>query len=265
MAYDDSMKRFRYLAVALAALAIAITLPPGPISGARNASSSSVPSSVTVLRMGDSRTIGTGSSWGDGYAPELARLLGQAGITVTYAPIAGATGWDVQGLRAIVDSAIAAAHPDVVLLAIGTNNAAGSCGAAPCAGMTGYQAAFYDLSQRILLDAPAAHLYIAEIQYSSASWAVNEVYTNVAHITATWQPWCSGRCTLVHLQGISRCGGLGPDNVHPSDAGYQLMADQWARAILAAYGVSSWPAKVQGSGAPRPGFEVPAVRLSNGC
>lgn len=222
------------------------------------------PSSLTVLRLGDSRTIGVGSSWGDGYAPELARLLGLAGIAVSYAPVAGSTGWDVQGLRSIVDSAIAASSPDVVLLAVGTNNAAGACGSAPCAGMAGYRAALYDLVQRILVDAPGAHLFIAEIQYSSASWAVNEVYTNVAHITATWQPWCT-RCTLVHLQGISRCGGLSSDNVHPTDAGYQLMADQWARAVLDHYGLPIWPAKAQEAGAPRPGFEVPAVRLANGC
>ncbi len=69
----------------------------------------------------------------------------------------------------------------------------------------------------------------------------------------------------MHLQGISRCGGLASDNVHPTDAGYQLMADQWARAILDHYGLPVWPAKVQESGAPRPGFEVPAVRVSNGC
>ncbi len=270
------MKHFRYLPVALAAVGVLIgtlaaaVLPPGPASslaasGAPVSRVVSVPSSLTVLRLGDSRTIGVGSSWGTGYAPELQRLLGQAGIAVTYAPIAGGTGWDVQGLRSIVDSAIAASSPDVVLLAVGTNNAAGACGAAPCAGMAGYQAAFYDLVQRILIDAPAAHLYLAEIQYSSASWAVNEVYANVAHITSTWQPWCAGRCTLVHLQGISRCGYLAADNVHPTDAGYQVMADQWARAILAEYGASSWPAKVPEAGAPRPGFEVPAVRLANGC
>lgn len=219
---------------------------------------------IVIQRLGDSLTIGVGSSWGTGYEPELTRLLRQHGVEPTYAPIGGSTNWDVQGLRKIVDASLAASHPDVVLLDVGTNNAAGSCGTPPCAGMTNYQAAFYDLVQRILVDAPQAHLFIAEIQYASKPWAVQQVYANATHITATWQTWCAGRCTLVHMQGIDRCTGLS-DGTHPNDSGYMRMADQWGRAMLTREGVTVWPAKVIESGVPRPGFEVPAVRVANGC
>jgi lysophospholipase L1-like esterase len=247
----------RRLLLALLVLAAAVLVPATSPAAA-------VPASITVLRLGDSRTIGVGSSWGTGYAPELQRLLGQAGIAVAYAPIGGGTGWTVQDLRTIVDSAMASA-PDVVLLAVGTNNAAGACAVAPCAGMAGYQGQFHALVQRILTLSASVHVFVAEIQYSSAPWAGQEVYTNIAHITSTWQPWCASRCTLVHLQGIPRCGYLGADGVHPTDAGYQVMADQWARAVLARYGVAVWPAKVRESDAPRPALEVPAVRAANGC
>jgi lysophospholipase L1-like esterase len=247
----------RRILTALLVLAAAVLVPATSPAAA-------VPAAITVLRLGDSRTIGVGSSWGTGYAPELQRLLGQAGIAVSYAPIGGGTGWTVQDLRAVVDSAMASS-PDIVLLAVGTNNAAGACSAGPCPGMAGYQGQFHALVQRILVLSPSVHLFVAEIQYSSAPWAGQEVHANVAHITSTWQSWCASRCTLVHLQGIPRCGYLGADGVHPTDAGYQVMADQWARAVLAHYGAPSWPAKVPESGAPRPGFEVPAVRAANGC
>lgn len=242
--------------LALLVLATAVLIP-----GTATARPSP-PSSITVLRLGDSRTIGIGSSWGTGYAPELQRLLGQAGIAVSYAPIAGSTGWDVQNLRSIVDSAIAASHPDLIVLAVGTNNAANA--GVPPHGMTGIEAAYSDLVRRILADAPAAKLVIAEIQYSSAGWAPNEVHVNVAAIHASWLTQCAGRCWLSNLQGISRCGYLGGDNIHPSDAGYQVMADQLARTVLEAYGLPVWPSKVP-EWAPRPGFEVPAVQANNGC
>lgn len=229
------------------------------------ASASARPASLTILRLGDSRTIGIGSTWGTGYAPELQRLLGQAGITVSYAPVAGSTGYDVQGLRQLVDAAIASSHPDLVILAVGTNNAAGGCAPpGPCAGMSGIEAAYSGLVRRILADAPAVKLVIAEIQYSSAGWAPNEVHVNVAAIHSSWQSQCAGRCWLSNLQGISRCGYLSGDNIHPSDAGYQVMADQLARTVLEVYGLPSWPSKVP-EWAPRPGFEVPAVQVGNGC
>src|SRR5262245_3347712 len=145
----------RRILAALLLLAAALLIP-GP-AAARTA-----PAALTVLRLGDSRTIGYGSSWGDGYAPELSRLLGQAGVAVTYAPVAGSTGYDVRDLRNLVDAAIAASHPDLIVLAVGTNNAAGACSKAPCQGMTGIEAAYTDLVRRILVDAPAARLVIAE-------------------------------------------------------------------------------------------------------
>ena len=243
----------RFIAALLLAAA---ALSAGP------ASAHTGPTSVTILRLGDSRTLGVGSSWGTGYAPELVRLLGREGVTATMLPDVAGTGWCVQSLRSTVDAAMAAG-PDVAILAIGTNNASGRT-VAPCAGMAGFEDAYLDLVRRILADSPTVRLLIAEIQYSSAPWAQQEVHTNVSAIHASWMAECAGRCTLVDLSGISRCGGLGPDGVHPSDAGYQQMGNELARGVLAAFGAPPWPSYIE-QGGPRPGYDVPAVRAGNGC
>lgn len=221
-------------------------------------------SPLRVLRMGDSRTIGIGSTWGTGYAPEFQRLMNQAGVAVDFGDLNAGTGWDIRDLRNMADQVIAQTKPDLIILAVGTNNAAGSCGNPPCLGMANIDQNYLDLVLRLLIDAPDAKLIITEIQYSSTPWAINEVYVNVAAIRASWNEACRNRCARANLQGISRCGGLGSDSVHPSDTGYMQMADELARVALQQQGVTVWPMKIP-MGGPRPGFEVPNVRAPNGC
>lgn len=220
-------------------------------------SPTSTPSPVTPLKimtLGDSLTMGYGSSDGNGYRRELGRLLGAAGVPVTFT-FRGAVSVGtstVQDLRAGIDGWIATDQPNIILLDSGTNNASGQK-----TGMTGIEAAQHDLLNRIFADAPNVTVYVATIQYSSAPWSNNQVYNNQYWITGSWQH--PGKAYLASMDAIPVCGFLF-DNIHPRDAGYDAMARQWYRAMtpqmnLPAISPDAW----DGKPVPRPGFERPTV------
>lgn len=202
---------------------------------------------IRIMALGDSLTIGYGDPAGQGYRRELSRLLPAA---VWTAGTGYHNGWTVQDIRAGIDAWMAADSPDVVLLLVGTNNAAG---VAP--GMAGFETAYLDLVARILALSPTVHVYAAEVPYSVAPWAAAEVDVNVAAIHASWSS--SGRVHLADLSGIPR--QLLLDGIHPGADGYDIMGRQWYRAMAARCGLPAIPPDAIRNPVPRPGYEIGAT------
>lgn len=243
----------RLVLAALLVLAV-IALPAA--SQASRLPATVVPAPVPTLRVetvGDSLTLGYGSSDGQGYRRELGRLLTDAGVPAAFtiranAPIGTMT---VQDIRAGIDAWITEDQPQIILLDIGTNNASGQK-----TGMTGVEAAIHDLLSRIVADAPNADVYVATLQYSSASWSVNEPYINQFVIQASWEH--PGHVFLAAMDPIPVCGWLF-DNIHPENAGYAAMGRQWYRAIGTRMGLQAIPPDAFSPSPPRPGFDRAAV------
>lgn len=231
---------------ALAGLCAAVLLlAPGPAPAAPRASST-----LKVLTLGDSWTIGHGSSDGLGYRRELGARLAAAGIDVTWSA-AGTTGWTVQDLAAGAPGWLAANTPDWVILAVGTNNAAG---VAP--GMSGFEPAYIGLVNTILASSPTVRVLAVQIAYSNAPWAPNEVLVNVAVIHSSWWSSAPARVTLADWTVIHPC--LMYDAVHLRDSGYDIAARQLYRALTAPLGL---PALTYSDHVPlptkRPGYDRP--------
>jgi lysophospholipase L1-like esterase len=205
------------------------------------------PAPVVIETLGDSLTLGYGSSTGTGYRGELAELLDAAGMSYTMSSSATShTGWTVQDMLAGVDGWIAADRPDLVILAIGTNNAAG---VSP--GMVGYPTAYQNLVAKIMADAPQAQVLLVEVGYSNASWSANQVTVNQYVIQTSWK--YPGRAYLVRWDQVHACNLF--DGVHPRDAGYGLMARQVYRGMAAIYGLPAIPPDAVPDNVARPGIE----------
>lgn len=230
------------LAASVAVLAVTPTAAPAQ-----------APTALRVMTVGDSLTGGYGSSDGQGYRTHLGELLTAAGTTPTWAVRANAPigTMTVQDIRAGIDAWITADRPDVILLNIGTNNASGQK-----TGMTGVETAIHDLLNRITVDAPDADVFVATVQYSSATWSVNEPYINQYVIQASWEH--PGHVYLASLDVIPVCGWLF-DNIHPHDLGYRAYANQWYRAMAPVLDLPGIPTDAFPTPARRPGFNRPAV------
>lgn len=225
----------------LTALVLAVTLPAG-------AAPATIAAPLRITTLGDSLTIGVGSSDGQGYRHRLGQLLDAAGLPYVWtSPDTSAhAGWTVQDIAAGVDGWLAADRPDLVILAIGTNNAAG---VAP--GMASYQSTYSALVARILADAPAARVMLVQVSYSNAGWSPAEVLVNQYVIQASWT---SSRLILASWAGVATCTLA--DGVHPRADGYGVMADQLYRAMAPVYGLPAIPSDAVPANPVRPGYDA---------
>lgn len=243
--------------VSLLALLLAIT---GSTTGTRGTSVSSpvavgvqvapsiaVPTQaiVKVARMGDSLTWGWGSSDTYGYKTELGRLLSNAGMTVTWAePDHGYNGGTVQSMVASMDTGwsaqLAADAPDLLILNVGTHNAAGDP-----PGMSGFKASYQSLLNKIHAASPSTRVIASRLFYSRAFWSIYEVSVNQSVIeTYLTAPW-SSYVIPAQTDTMNPCSLLyeepGDSGVHPRDAGYGYMARELYRAIQPLYGLQDIP------------------------
>lgn len=210
---------------------------------------------VRIAAYGDSIALGVGSTGQQGFRPGLTRHLDTAGIAHQWVGDGARSNWDVQGVYGSVLGWLDIDQPDVVLLMIGTNNAAGACGAPPCAGMTNFTTAYRALIDRMLGWSPTLRIVVGTVMYSNAAWSPNEVTVNVAVITqGMWHP--SGRVTGAYTNKVHRCTLT--DGVHPGDAGYQWMAGLWATALLPLLGAPA-PPRTDPDTDERPGYEMGAL------
>jgi lysophospholipase L1-like esterase len=208
----------------------AIVAPPSP-SSSPSPTPSPTPQIVRILAVGDSITVGFGSSDGAGYRSRLTELLAQRGITAQIDVVANG-GLTLDGVTPRAIAALAKGAPDVVLLAVGTNDAAWTP-------LGGWRTRYMALVDRMLAAGPQVRVACAQVTISDrSSWLVrtrpttpaNERMINgwVGQMVAARSG--TGRVVVADMSVIPSMM-LTDGGVHPGDAGYQRMAEIWLAAI----------------------------------
>jgi lysophospholipase L1-like esterase len=202
-----------------------------------------------IMPLGDSITFGTASADGAGYRLELFRhavadehavtLVGrvQAGPTTNVEGQAfprnneGYPGIQIQPLAGMVDAAVAAADPDIILLHIGTNNLYQGMGPA-------VPGQLEDMLDQIVEAAPDALVVVAQITPLGGQFGANGVDQYNATMPAMVQERVDAgqHLLLVNMNAAFRAAnanvaGLLADGIHPNATGYGIMADTWYTAI----------------------------------
>ncbi len=212
-----------------------------------------------VMPLGDSITDGVGSpAPGGGYRVQLFHDAVQAGKALTFVGSAtdpngpttldgkmfprnheGHPGYTIDdsattsGISPLVDSSIAANHPQIILLMIGTNDVNRNIDVANAPARLGA------LLDRMIKDAPNALLVVAKItpwMDDGANATVVQTYNNaIAGVVQTRA--ASGK----HVVAVDMFAAftanpnyqtaLMSDFLHPNGAGYVVMGDVWFAAI----------------------------------
>jgi lysophospholipase L1-like esterase len=206
------------------------------------------PPPLRVMPLGDSITMGIGSQTTSSYRINLQKRLQAAGMAVDFvgsqrdgSPATadldheGHSGWDIARIAERVDGWVAAARPDAVLLQIGTNDMRTE------AGSVGATARLSALVDRILADAPAAELFVAEITGTrTGNAAPQQRRTN--KYNAVIPSLLAGKGPRVHLVDQSSVRSLDiRDGLHPNDFGYLKVAWNWFTAMEKVYNHSGSP------------------------
>jgi lysophospholipase L1-like esterase len=190
------------------------------------------PTALTVVCLGDSITAGTHSTDDNG---QLSYPLLLDKILAAYRPSVqvvneGQDGWQIDDIALHVQAWLAPAQPDIILLQIGTNDL--EQGALPGAAAKKLDLLITQIQQI----APKSHLYIASCtkvrddnrpklapsvleQYNNAILKIVKAHEGHGHFAVF--------VDLFKHAGFVN-SDLGPDGEHPTDSGYQKMADYWA-------------------------------------
>jgi hypothetical protein len=240
--------------VALTALSVLV--------GAAGASTPApAPTSLRIMTIGDSINTGLGSADGCGYRSEVQQFMDAAGVAVTWTGELNGTGANdceipyghfgatVQDLKNSVTAWMAADMPAVVLIQIGTRNAAGQG-----AGLTGFQLDYQWLIQYIFNASPTVKVIASYVPYSVAFWAANEVSANISIIGAVqaFLPYYNGRLLLVNNSRLP-CKFLA-DGIHPYF--YDPIGRWYYDGLVTLYGLPPLPsASYYFLDQPRPGYE----------
>ncbi len=215
---------------ALAAVLLAVsTLPFTPAAAPAYAAAAP----LRILPLGASLTYGFGSTDGNGYRELLRRhLVDEAGLPIDYVGSLqsgnstdrdneGHSGYRIDQVAGGVDGWIAAARPDVVLLNAGTNDM-GQNYQLPTA-----PDRLSALVDQILRDAPNVVVVMSTLVPSRASNANVQAFN--ARVPAITQAKSAAgkRVYLADLNSALSLADIGPDGIHPTDAGYAKIADRW--------------------------------------
>ncbi|MFE2912833.1 SGNH/GDSL hydrolase family protein [Kitasatospora indigofera] len=178
--------------------------------------------SIPILCGGDSITVGESSADGTGYRGWLTDLLARRRITANLTTVAQG-GRTMREMAPVILAALPTAKPSVVLLAFGTNDVAQP-------DMTDWQARCGQLVDQILSSSPTVRVALARIAYSRAAWLANgeaAIDTAVDAVVAARK--ASGRVVAADMTVVPQ--RWTNEGVHPLDAGYLMMAQQWLDAI----------------------------------
>jgi len=208
------------------------------------------PAGARIMPLGDSITSGKGGT-NAGYRGPLYSVLADAGYnfqfvgslnsdpgTLPTAPVnqtyhEGHGGWKtgdvakgiLRGVKTVADGGYGwlTANPDIVLLHIGTNNV-GSDEAQSVLDVSG-------TLDQIHHQRPTATTYVAQIipKKSGAAW-IKKYNLDLAGLVADKQ--AAGYSVFLVDMHTNYPPGTQPDGVHPDDAGYAWMAEQWRRGLL---------------------------------
>lgn len=200
-----------------------------------------------IMAAGDSIVLGSGSTDGGGWRKPLDVRLADAGIARSWVgPTTdanglahyGNSGWKIADLDADIATRIATYDPDILLLAIGRNNMPDGTDASNA------PTHYASLLATIYTAKPALRIVCGHITPEEDATRWGRTQTFRAAIPAVWEAsdaysdglliYCGAGLDLAPL---SR-NHLG-DGVHPTDAGYSMIADRWWPALVNAYGLAA--------------------------
>ncbi|HYN96638.1 MAG TPA: SGNH/GDSL hydrolase family protein [Pilimelia sp.] len=189
---------------------------------------------VRIMPLGDSITWGAFSTTRDGYRGHLYERLRAAGFAVDFVGSArngtgpdpdneGHPGWRIDPVRRHVASWLAAAEPDVVLLQIGTNDANRNDHVATA------HRRLSALIDDILAARRGIRVVVSQLPPAQNPAVDERIRAYNAHLPAVVAAK-GPRVTLTSMYGMDRTTGFA-DPLHPNDAGYRYLAENWYRAL----------------------------------
>jgi len=197
--------------------------------------------SIKIMPLGDSITYGVGSSTGGGYRLPLWDALKERGFSIDFVGSVqtgprgfnrqneGLPGWKINQIAAKVVNWLITYRPNIILLHIGTNDFVKNDHPAQAS------ARLNQLLNLITTTLPGATVIVAQILPLLRSAQLNaEVIAYNAAIPRIVQ---ADRALGKHVQYVDMYhavppSGMLPDQIHPNDVGYFLMANVWLRALL---------------------------------
>lgn len=196
-------------------VALAIVLGVFALAGVQGSAGAEAPQSVRIMTLGDSITAGTDGD--GGYPAKLARRLGDRAEVFNY----GRGGWTVRQMYPVVDGWLDAVQPDIVILSMGTNDAAQPDNPSNIAGR------IFILVDQILNHPSHPKVLLGSIPVSARAGLA--VWQNVANsylqTIARYRPgrvWAFG--FIIHPAWLT-------DGIHPSRHAYEVMAFQASDAL----------------------------------
>lgn len=200
---------------------------------------------LNVMALGDSLTVGVGSSHGAGYRAAFFEHMRDAGVSVTMVggKVDGPATFDnrhqgyaqmpIHELSAGVHDKLRRYEPDVVLLLQGADEMR-SAGFSPHA----FAANLEVMIDRIFTARPSAKLLVGTLppsrfgRHEGPRRAVNELLRRCVRERAE-----KGQAIrLVDLFPMIDGQREMADSIHPNDAGYERIGEAFAKALLAALG-----------------------------
>lgn len=182
---------------------------------------------MVIMAAGDSITRGVGSKHGQGWRLRFSERLNATGQAHVWAPtvtdhsgrLGGLPAPAQAGLADKLPAAQAAYRPDLIVINIGTNDAA-------MPELANWESRYRAMVQGVLDRDPDVVVVVVQPSYSSAvgwpRWLVEPI--GVAAIHTAWWTTPAGRVLLSDWTPISACAF--PDGVHPADDGYDNIADK---------------------------------------
>ncbi|KQX50019.1 hypothetical protein ASD33_15425 [Streptomyces sp. Root1304] len=196
---------------------------------------------LAVMPLGDSITLGVGSSTGDGYRPGLWSKLQGHGSTVDFVGSMnsgtlpdtdheGHSGWFIGGIHDNIGSWLYRARPNVVTLKIGTNDINKNIDVANA------PTRLKQLIDRIRASAPGITVAVATIvpNADSAAQARVVTYNNAVRALVSGYQAQGAHVELADTSAVT-VAELG-DGLHPNNAGYAKIATAFYDAIARAAG-----------------------------
>ncbi|MFJ9825029.1 GDSL-type esterase/lipase family protein [Streptomyces sp. NPDC101160] len=275
------MNRLTTLTAATILLAAAGTIATPTAASAATTSTTAAPPVVRVLPLGDSITYGRNSCTGNGYRGPLQNLVAAEGrFAVDYVGSQqngvmadpaneGHPGDTVDQISAGIDGWLAATHPDVVLLHIGVNDlnqyASGSDTAAKAT----------QLVDRIFADQPGVTVimqglipttYGMNSPLPDMSGNIPAYNSALQRLEATEQQagkhfrYVAAPALVPYDHGTATQPAQMSDGLHPNDAGYALLGQNFLAPLDQAYDVGWFTGGAAQS--PQPANTVHLVNLA---
>lgn len=194
---------------------------------------------IRVMPLGDSLTYGVGSSTGGGYRLPLWDDLLAEGEHITYVGSQqsgpggfdpaneGHPGWRIDQIADKVVGWLHTYQPQIILLLIGTNDIVQNDD------LKNAPARLSSLIDQITSTAPSAMLLVAQITPLNSSLNSRVIAYNAAIPGIVQFDISQGK----HVQDVDLYDAvptttLSADTIHPTDRGYDLMANAWNGALL---------------------------------